>query len=121
VFIDEQTSAFFADLVKGELELRATVAAKTVEDIASETLGMYPNERRIARDVSHTENNGFFDAGGRVPLEAIDPEVAETAREIGFRDFLKLYGRSGGHQLSNAVNGYTFIIMFGRPRWWNNT
>ena len=66
---------------------------------------MDPDQRRIAGYVGHAKNNGLFQVGGVVSFETVDAEVTKTAGKISLRDLQKL-------QL--------FIIMFDRPRWWNN-
>ncbi len=63
VFVDQQAAAFAGDGAQGQFELRAAIAAQTVEHVASETLGMDAHQGRIAGKLAHLQHDGFLDAG----------------------------------------------------------
>jgi hypothetical protein len=87
VFIDEKPPAFGADQAQREFQLGAAVAAKAVEHVPGETLGMNPDEhRRSVGHVSQPKNDRLIGLLGLGIPESEDAKVSVLGREIGFGD-----------------------------------
>ena len=89
LLIDDEAAAFGGDLVEGQFELGAAVAAKGVEDVAGEALGMDADDGWFAAERAHAQDDGFFGGGRQVADEAVDTECAEAGGKVGFRHFFQ--------------------------------
>lgn len=96
LLVEKDADARIRDSSHRELNLLAAIAAQRVEDLAVKALGMDPDDRGCAVDVSHDQcHGGFYAAGrggnvvstvGRVinqALEAEDTEVSPAGGKIG--------------------------------------
>jgi hypothetical protein len=63
-----------------------------MEHIAGEALRMDAHQGRIAADIAHFEDHGLFHYAVDAAFKAVNPEVSEAARKIGFRDFTQFQG-----------------------------
>jgi hypothetical protein len=119
LLVEHDAGAGFDDGGHGELELLAAVAAKGVEDVAGEALGVDADDGGCGVDVAHDEGDGGFDANlwdGDVvvagegvfdeALEAEDAEVSPAGGEVG----IGYFGYAG--------EGHDFIIRFGLHGYW---
>ena len=115
--IDDEPAPFARNLGERNLELRATIAAQTVKDVAGEALRMDSQQRRGVGtpNVPHDERDRFFEMGAAVgqaeaALETIDTEGPVFGGEIGL-------GCPGEFKLQWGRNN--FIIM--NRQAWNST
>ena len=94
-----------------------------MEDIASETLGVNADERRVAVEVSHHQHYGFFNPVCEMPHEAENSEVAEAGREPGVGYFfqtkhthiIRWNARTTFSSLADEAGGGRFAGEYSRP------
>jgi hypothetical protein len=56
-----------------------------VKDISGEALGMDANQRRrLAAEAAHRQCDSFLDAGARLALESVNPEMPELGWKVRF-------------------------------------
>lgn len=93
LFVDQNARPFAGDQGKRQFELLAAIAAKRMEYITGQALGMHAHQRRRGLHVSHDQSYSFFDRV-LVPVTAgscaktVDPEMSPPRGEIGRSNLL---------------------------------
>src|SRR5258708_5901572 len=86
LLVDQQSPALRGNRFERQFELRPAIAAKAMENISRQTLGMDPHQRRISRDLPHLQNDRFLQDPVGSSLKPEDAEVPEAAGKIGLGD-----------------------------------